>query len=178
MDNLVAPFLLLCCGSGLLLIFCGVGVFAIYAGRKGVKQADASQGWPATTGTVTEARVTYSTQTDTDGDSSDSYFPQVSYTYQALGQEYAGHKISFGFAKAHNSRRQAENELARYPLGSQVTVYYNPSNPAEAVLERKAGGTVIATVLGVAFILLGLCIACPLIFSGLAAAVGALTGSP
>jgi hypothetical protein len=114
---------------------------------------------------------------DSDGDWSDSYSPRVSYDYTALGQRYTGNKISFGFTKAHNTHRSAEAELTRYPVGSQVTVFYNPANPAEAVLERKAGNSVLATILGAAFILLSLCIACPLIFSGLAAAVGALTGS-
>lgn len=109
--------------------------------------------------------------------SSDSSSPQISYYYQALGQQYTGNKISFGFVKSHNSSRQAEAELARFPLGSSVTVYFNPPNPAEAVLERKAGSSVIATILGVFFIFLGMCIACPLIFSGLATAAGALTGS-
>jgi hypothetical protein len=177
MGDLLATFLLLGCGFGLLLLFGGVGVFAIYTGRKSVRQADASQGWPATTGAITEKHVAHSLHTDTDGDSSDSYSPQVSYSYQVLGQQYTGNKISFGFAKSHNSYQKAEAELTRFPLGSPVTVYYNPSNPAEAVLERKAGGAVLATILGVFFIFLGLCISCPLIFSGLAAAVGVLTGS-
>jgi hypothetical protein len=176
-ENLLTTFVLLCCGGGLLLIFGGAGIFAIYTGRKSVRQADASQGWPATTGKITDAHVSYSSGMDSDGDSTDSYSACVSYEYQVLGQLYTGTKISFGFAKAHNSRGQAENDLARYPLGSQVTIYYDPSNPTEAVLERKAGNSVLATILGAAFILLSLCIACPLIFSGLAAAVGTLTGS-
>jgi hypothetical protein len=177
MENLTATFVMFCCGGGVLLIFGGVGVFAIYTGRKSVKQADASQAWPATTGTITETHVAHSTHTDTDGDTSTSYSALVSYEYQVLGQSHTGTKISFGFTKSHNSYRQAEVELAHYPLGSSVTVYYDPSNPDEAVLERKAGGTVIATVLGVIFIVLSLCISCPLIFSGLVAAFGVLTGS-
>jgi hypothetical protein len=176
MENLLATFVLLCCGGVLLLVFGAGGAFAIYQSRKNLKQADASQGWPATTGRITDAHVNHSTSTDSDGDSSDSYSAQVSYEYQALGQPHTGTRISFGFAKSYNSRHQAENELARYPLGAQVAVYYNPSNPAEVVLERKAGGSTLGTVLGVLFIILGLCIACPLIFSGLAAAFGALTG--
>jgi len=177
MENLTATFILICCGAGVLLIFGGVGVFAIYTGRKSIRQADASQRWPATTGKITNAQVEYSSSIDTEGDSRDSYSPRVSYEYQALGQTYTGTKISFGFSKSYGSRRQAEDELARYPLGSQVTVYYDPSNPAEAVLERKAGGSMLATVVGVIFIVLSLCISCPMIFSGLAAAFGALAGS-
>jgi hypothetical protein len=31
---------------------------------------------------------------------------------------------------------QAQATAARYPIGATVTVYYNPANPAEAVLEK------------------------------------------
>src|SRR5512145_2739045 len=141
MGNLLAIFLLLGCGFGLLLLFGGIGIFAIYTGRKSVQRADASQGWQATTGLITGAQVEQSPSMDSDGDWSDSYSPRVSYDYTALGQLYTGKKISFGFTKAHNTHRGAEAELARYPIGSQVTVFYNPANPAEAVLERKAGNS-------------------------------------
>jgi hypothetical protein len=96
---------------------------------------------------------------------------------QVLGHPYTGTKISFGFAKAFNSQQQAEAELARYPLGAVVTIYYNPSNLAEAVLERKAGSAMLGTALGIIFAILGLCIGCSLILGGLAAAFGVLAGT-
>jgi hypothetical protein len=105
---------------------------------------------------------------------------RVSYEYQVLGQSYTGAKVAFGVAKSYRFRSQAENALAYYPLDSQVTVYYDPSNPAEAVLERKVGDTSktpFVKSLGVIVIFLGLGNFCQFIFIVLAAAVGALTGS-
>jgi hypothetical protein len=32
----------------------------------------------------------------------------------------------------------ARGVVAKYPVGSQVLVYYDPSNPSDAVLEKKA----------------------------------------
>ncbi len=177
MGDLVASFGLLCCGGLLLLIFSGGGVFAIYQSRKSLKQADLSQGWPAVTGEILEAQVTAHPGTDAEGETDEAYLPVVKYRYPALGQTFIGNRRSFGFTKTHRSRQAAENELARYPQGSQVTVFYNPADPSQAVLERKAGASTLALILGIGFILFGFCLACPLIFSGLAAALNLLKGS-
>jgi len=79
------------------------------------------------------------------------------------GQEYKGDKITFGFTQGYGNYAKAQAALARYPLGAQVTVYYNPANPTDAVLERKAGGSTISLVLGIIFILVSLCLGCPVI---------------
>jgi hypothetical protein len=44
-----------------------------------------------------------------------------------------------------------------------VTVYYNPNNPSEAVLERAAGGSVLGIVIGIIFLLVSLCVGCPVL---------------
>ena len=38
-----------------------------------------------------------------------------------------------------------------------VTVYYDPSKPQDATLERKAAGSVLGIVIGIFFFLLGCC---------------------
>jgi hypothetical protein len=172
MENLIATFLSIFVlsgyGMGILLIF-GAGIFMIYTARKSVRQADASLSWPATTGRITDAHVSYFMR---------SRWAHVNYEYQVLGQFYTGTKIAFGFVEFYGTRGQAKNDLARYPLNSQVTVYYDPSNPAEAVLERKAGfAPTFMTALGVSFIVSGLCASCPLILLGLSVLGSALNGS-
>jgi hypothetical protein len=105
--------------------------------------------------------VSHHTSTDSDGDTSDHYTPKVKYTYQAIGQEYEGDKLGFGFQQSFGSQSKAQAALARFPVGAQVTVYYDPNNPAEAVLERKAGGSTLSLVLGIIFIVVSLCLGCP-----------------
>ena len=156
----MAPLIGVLCGGLFVLLFAGIGVFLIYHSIRSRRKAESSQGWPSTSGQVSEARVSHHTSTDTDGDTQDSYSPEVCYHYQTGGQEYDGSKIGFGFQQSFNSRSQAEQALSRFPEGSQVTVYYNPANPAEAVLERKAGGSTLSLVLGIIFLLVGLCLGC------------------
>jgi hypothetical protein len=166
----MAIFILSGYGMVVLSIF-SVGILLICTTRKSARLADASQSWPATTGRITEARTSYSRFAE-------DWSVRISYEYQVLGQSYTGTKVAFGVAKSYQTPIQAENDLACYPPDWQVTVYYDPSNPAEAVLERKVGGTsrtTFVTALGVVLISFGLCNFCPFIFYGLAAVIGTLT---
>jgi len=150
----------LVCGGGFSLIFAGIGAFLLYKNNQSRKKASASQSWSSTTGQITEAHVNRSTSTDSEGDMSYSYSPAVQYTYQVAGQAYSGKNLTFGFTTGFSSSSKAEAIIARYPVGSQVTVYYDPANPGEAVLERKAGGSTASLVLGIIFLVVGLCIGC------------------
>ena len=148
------------CGSVFCMIFAGIGAFLLYKSNQSRKQAGASQSWPSTIGQITEAHVNRSTSTDSEGDTSYSYSPAVLYTYQVAGQTHSGKNITFGFTTGYGNSSKAEAVIARYPIGSQVTVYYDPANPGEAVLERKAGGSTASLVLGIIFLVVGLCIGC------------------
>ena len=62
-------------------------------------------------------------------------YPAVQYSYQAVGQAYEGSRIAPGPEVGGSG---AGKVVARYPAGAQVMVFYNPQNPSDAVLERKA----------------------------------------
>jgi len=157
----LGPILWLVFGGLFILVFAGLGAFLIYQSVRSRQKAEASQAWPATSGQVTEAHVEQSTSTDSDGDTSTSYTPTVSYTYRVLGQEYQGDKIGFGFQQSYGSPSKAQAALASFPVGKQVTVYYDPNKPADAVLERKASGSTPTLGLGIIFIAVSLCLGCP-----------------
>jgi hypothetical protein len=161
--NLIFQLFGLFCGGIFILAFAGAGVFLLVKSFKDRKKAEASQGWPTTQGQIIAARISESTSTDSDGDRSTSYSPAVEYTYNVAGQEYKGNKVAFGFTQGYGRYAKAQAALARYPLGAQVTVFYDPANPADAVLERKAGGSTISLVMGIIFILVSLCLGCPVI---------------
>lgn len=153
-------FALLCAG-GFCLLFAGIGAFLVYKGFQGRKKAEASQNWPSTAGQITDARVSHSTRTDSDGDTTTTYTPHVEYVYQVGGQEYRGKNITFGFTQGYGSPGKAQEALARYPVGSQVSVYYDPSQPGESVLERKAGGFTLSLIIGGIFLVIGVCAGIP-----------------
>jgi hypothetical protein len=94
------------------------------------KMAAVSQ-WPSTMGTVMMSRIEQ--RSSSEGGYTD--YPVVQYSYQLGGQAYQSYKLAPGPEVGGTG---AGKVVARYPAGAQVMVFYNPQNPSEAVLERKA----------------------------------------
>ena len=154
MDRLFAvAFVLLFVGG-----FGAAGLFILWGYFRARRQAQASLGWPAVEGEILEAYVRREEETDADGEWRVTYFPEVRYAYRVLGQEYVGNQITFGGTLGGSSPARARAVVARYPEGERVTVYYNPDNPQEAVLERKVAAPWLLLVVGGAFLTAAVCI--------------------
>ena len=100
--------------------------------QQGKATKEAAQTWPGTMGTVLSSSV----QSRRSGNSTSTY-PVVIYQYQVSGQTYQGQTIKAG--EQFFSVRimgDAQATVARYPIGAQVMVYYNPADPKESALER------------------------------------------
>jgi hypothetical protein len=110
-----------------LFILNAIFLAVIYFMRK--KMAEVSQ-WPSTMGTVMMSTIDRRS-------SSDGYtdYPVVQYSYQIGGQMYQSTKLAPG---PEIGGTGAGKVVARYPAGAQVMVFYNPQNPSDAVLEKKA----------------------------------------
>lgn len=176
MESFVGPLIGVLCGGFFFLLFIGLGVFLIYRTQQGKKKAQLSQSWPATQGQITDSHVSRSVDTDSEGATSTMYSARVEYSYQVGGQVYSGHNIGFGFTPSYSNQSKAQVTAARYSVGSTVTVYYDPSNPSEAVLERQASGSNASMILGIIFIVIGVCLACPVVLFTLAGALSSLGG--
>ena len=115
------------CFSALLVdgILLGIILFT----RRKVAQASS---WTSTMGTVNFSTV----ERRSSGDGYSDY-PVVQYSYQVMGQPYQGNKIMPGPSVGGSG---AHKVVARYPMGSQVMVYYDPNHPSDSVLERNMPG--------------------------------------
>jgi hypothetical protein len=115
-----------------LLILGGLGYFLYKRNQQSMAYRQSAQAWQSTTGTIMMSSV----QSSYSGGSHSTY-PVVVYQYEVRGQRYQSQRIKAGeqFLNVRISG-QAEATVQKYPIGSTVTVYYNPSNPAESVLER------------------------------------------
>ncbi len=80
---------------------------------------------------------------------SDTYKPLIEYRYEVDGQTYTSKRYDIIDA-ASSARAGKERILERYEVGETVTAYYDPDNPAEAVLTREV------SLEFVVFIILGL----------------------
>ena len=61
-------------------------------------------------------------------------FASITYEFDAGGHKVTGTRVSIG---EDLGNFEVEETLARYPVGKRVEVYYDPANPAQAVLERE-----------------------------------------
>jgi hypothetical protein len=120
-----------------------VGLFIIIKYFRDRAKLQASENWSKTTGTVTKSSVRETRSNDSDGFSESSYYPEVKYSYQVIGQVYEGNRIAFGAESGHKRKDGALSVLEKYAEGKSVTVYYDPNRPEDSVLERKLSKTIL-----------------------------------
>jgi hypothetical protein len=149
-----------CFGSlAVALIFLLVGGGLSYWGWTILQDARASMSWPTAEGVIGRSEVTESS----DSEGGTSYSPEVTYTYQANGLLQEGERIKFG-ENSYSSRRRAEEIIAQYPVGTRVTVHYDPEQPDHSVLEPGVtGGSYIVLGIGLIFLFVS-AILVPIIF--------------
>jgi len=152
-------------GKGCISSILSMGVFLLigmglsYWGWNILQDARASASWPTIDGKVVKSEVTHSI----DSDGGDSYSPEITYVYIVNNEQLANKTIKFG-ENSYSSRKKAEGIAASYPVGKNVTVYYDPQQPDKSVLEPGvSGGSYIVLGIGVLFILITL-IAIPFTF--------------
>jgi hypothetical protein len=166
-ENVLAAMVIISLGACLGVLFVGGGVFMIYLGRRSQKKADASQNWPSVNGTIQDVRAAKNYRSSADDDLEvPTYSPKLRYSYSVGAAEYSSDRIAFGYGKTFSSESAALSSIQKYSQGSLVTVYYNPEDPTEAVLERKNERQVWGLVGGILLIVLGLCSSCSMILTG------------
>ena len=142
-------------GSLAFIFICLVGIALIVVGiLKKNKAAKAAKTWLPTSGIILGSRVETRRSRDSEGNSKVSYHPVVDYQYQVIGQSFNGDRI--GFSQGNFASAKADKLIAPYQEGAQVTVYYDPSDPSQAVLVTKDFSTGSMTIVGIILLVLGL----------------------
>jgi hypothetical protein len=135
------------------------GILMFYLRRRSAALQAASVNWPTVEGRVSDAKL----HSFRDNDKNLNYMARVWHSYEVSGQSYTVEKISWGGQPYGRVATQANEILARYPVGTPVKVYYNPQKPKQSVLDPHnqsgvktmgwIGGAFIA--IGVVFFILG-----------------------
>lgn len=115
-----------------IIVLAAVGYFIYRRSKMRDTAKQAAQDWSSTMGVVITSTVQVKR-----GYKSRSEIPVVVYQYQVDGKPYTGQVIKAG--EQFFSVRiygDAQKTVARYPVGAQVMVHYNPTNPQESALER------------------------------------------
>ena len=112
------------------------------------KKAQATGHWPSTPGRV----VTSDVYVYRDTDMNDNETVRVAYDYTLAGTTLRGTRISLTGSGSGSTKVK----LARYRPGAAVNVFYDPHNPASAVLECKLpGNMVVLPIMGTFFFVMG-----------------------
>jgi hypothetical protein len=117
---------------GLVVCFGVVGSATLIAGLYTLHKLSASRNWSQGTGTITKAKLV----TDHDSEDGTTYSVAVSYDYIVNGVRHTGKRTGF-VGVSYAQKKRAEAEIERYPVNASVPVYFNPGEPADAVLARE-----------------------------------------
>lgn len=94
-----------------------------------------------TNGTVLSAQVGITPSLSSTGVTvQDKYFPDITYQYTVNGTTYQNNRF-WNESLSINQLPKIEALVAQYPPGTPVPVYYNPTNPKDAFLQRISGGS-------------------------------------
>jgi Protein of unknown function (DUF3592) len=131
-------------GGFLILIGAAIGAVGAFLWSRAREQFS----WDAVDGTICAAAVDFDWE---------YYRPKIEYTYVYQGRTFRGTRLR-SLALSVNWSGPARRAVAKYPVGSTVTLYVNPRYPGESVLERGADPTFIPFILifSVPFVVAGL----------------------
>lgn len=109
-------------------LFVAIGVGILGYGLHALSMSKKAAQWPTAPGTITASD--FIVDSDSDGT---SYRAKIAYRYSALGREFDGERIAFGYAGSSSEQFHRDIHSA-LPKGAQVAVRFNPEKPDEAAL--------------------------------------------
>ena len=138
-------------GALMSLVFIAIGLGMLYYAHTMSTKAQQSLMWPSTEGVISHSAVlTQMRQASGTSSSPPTYKADVAYRYKVQGRDYSSERISL--MDISSTAGHAQGIVDRYPDGASVTVYYNPGDPSDALLERgTTGGIGVLYMAGAAF---------------------------
>lgn len=125
-------------GLGLLLAATfGLVLWKVRKLRRAVAEA---RSWPSARGRIVEGSIRERTIPLPRGGRAVEYHAILVYEYSAAGGAYRSDRFNVDGPQVFSFRRRAERHLAKWPAGTDVTVYYDPARPDRATLSRRAQG--------------------------------------
>ena len=111
----------------------------LFAAAYKTLQVRAARAWPSTPGKVFISNSEVRDVRVLDESREDNHrierrnFANIVYQYSVAGKQLRNNRISIGEDRGNF---EVAETIAKYPVGTSVTVFYNPLHPNEAVLER------------------------------------------
>ena len=109
---------------------------------------NAAKTWPSAEATITNAKIVENH--DSEGS---SYRASFTYKYTVNGKPHSNDR--YGLMQVSGSRKRAKKRLNQHPIGSKTTVYYDPIDPAESLMNRKLGWSLLFGLIPILFMVVG-----------------------
>jgi Protein of unknown function (DUF3592) len=139
-------------GGGLIAI----GAFVAYGTLRTRVKTTTSRRWPTVTGAVIVSEVAARPERNASGRPTKVYRADIQYQYQVSGESFTSETVALGGSIETSSRGRFDAQVARYPVGRKVRVYYDPSDPATAILEPgELGGVFNMMMVALGFLVVG-----------------------
>lgn len=130
--------------AGLLCL----GLTLAYFGGRQIVTAIKTAGWAEVTGRIIESEVIETTSRPRMfADEIKEYSIQLSYEYRVGTEVYRHSRIAIG-TQSPSGQQDAASLLKPYPVGKNVTVFYDPAAPNEACLVSGAGASAYYLFIG------------------------------
>lgn len=107
-----------------------------------------ARNWPTAEATISEAKIVESH--DSDGS---TYRAAFKYEYTIDGKQFSNDR--YGLMRFSGSRRGAKKRLNQHPVGSKITIYYDPLEPEESLMNRQLGWEMLLGLIPIVFIVVG-----------------------
>ena len=117
--------------------------------------------WPTAPGTITDSAVEQSQSIEKDDRGRETvnteYRVDIRFSYKVGGREFHSSNWKWGWTKIYRDPEEPNAIVAAHPVGKSVQVFYDPNEPATAVLEpSNPQGTFVQLVFSLVFGLGGL----------------------
>lgn len=116
------------------LVAVGIGGALVFWTHNTTSRIRASASWPTTAGEVVRSSVVVDSSRIRGGGYNLSYRADVRYRYEVAAKNFESSTFTFGVQRSFVERTQAESEVALYPVGRNVQVYFDRSEPATSCL--------------------------------------------
>ncbi|HIH42313.1 TPA: DUF3592 domain-containing protein [Candidatus Woesearchaeota archaeon] len=138
------------------IVFTLVGLTATAYGSYIIKDARHSLEWPGVEGIIIGSRIEKMESYESDGSRQVTYYPRIAYFYNISDKSFTSNRVSFGEYWSSNIKH-SEEVVAKYPLDARISVYYDPNNPENSVLEKGLSwGIYFVLLFGLVFLAVGI----------------------
>jgi len=90
--------------------------------------------WPTANAVITSSKARV--QSPRSGGGSSTTIAEIRYRYEVEGRTYTSDRVTSAKYGSSNSSR-AYGQVRKYPVGREVTAYYNPDDASYAVLDTR-----------------------------------------